>query len=129
MGEKEDGDYDVLKHQLNSAALGTREQHCPEELHFQDHFPQTYAHADVRRDGDSFSLPFLGIPTLFLGPATLVMVQIWSGGNLSVPFAGLDWSLVWRTLNLGECDAAVLCDTAFSLAACASCDFEDVFLV
>lgn len=128
-GIRDDEDDDVLKHQLNSVVLGTREEHCSRELHFQDNFLLTYVHAAVRRDGHSFIPTTVGIPNLFLGPASLLMVRTSSGGNSSLPFASLDRSLVWLTLRLGERDAAVLHGTAFSLAPCASGGFKAVFLV
>lgn len=119
----------MLKHQLNSAVLSTREQHCPRDLYFQCHFMLTYTQAAVRTNGDSFSLPLLGIPMLFLGPDSLLMVGICPGRNSSFPFASLDWSLVWLPLHLSECDAALLGGTAFSLPDCASCNFEAMLLV
>ena len=125
----ESGDSDVLKHQLNSAVLGTRKQHCPRQLQFQDHFLLTCVHAAVRRDGTRFSPPLSSIPTRFLGPTSLLMMQTCSGVSSSLPFASLARSLVWLTLRLGERDAAVLCGTAFSTTTCTSGSLKAVFLV
>lgn len=129
-GIREDEDDDVLKHQLNSAVLGTREEHCSRELHFQDNSLLTCVHAAVRRDGHSFIPTTVGHSySLSWSSIIAFMVRTSSGGNSSLPFASLDRSLVWLTLRLGERDAAVLRGTAFSLAACASCGFKAVFLV
>lgn len=126
---REAGDPDVLKHQLNSAVLSTREHHCPRNLRFQYHFMFTYTQAAVRTNGHSFSTPLLGIPMLFCGPDSLLIVRICPGRNSSSPFASLDQPLVWLSLHLSECDAAVLCGLGFSPPDCASCNFEAMFLV
>lgn len=78
-GIREGGDYDRLKHQLNSVILGTREWYYPRELHFQDYFLLTQVDAAVRRDANNFSPPLSGIPTLFLGPELLPLVWSCSG--------------------------------------------------
>lgn len=73
----------------------------------------TYIQAALKRDGDSFSPPLLGIHTLSWARIPLDMEKF--RGKSSLPFASLACSLISLTLWLGEGVVELVHGTAFSL--------------